>query len=144
FRAWIHKYGASDETKASSTVRTVYDLCFAYLEGELDSPNMDAAVLLRTMLWMGFTFRGSFMYRMAAGMGDIVFAPYYEALKKRGVKFAFFHKVTNLGVSADGSAIDTIAIDKQVSLITGLDEYQPLVMVKGLPCWPSVPNYEQL
>jgi len=144
FRAWIRKYGASEETTASSTVRTVYDLCFAYIEGELDSPNMDAAVLLRTMLLMGFTFRGAFMYRLAAGMGDIVFAPYYEALKQRGVKVAFFHKVTNLGLSADGSAIDTIAIDKQVALMPGLDEYEPLVMVKGLPCWPSTPNFEQL
>ena len=144
FREWLHKHGASDATKASSVVRTVYDLCFAYKEGELDAPDMDAAVLLRTLLLIGFTFRGAFMYRMAAGMGDIVFAPYYEALKQRGVKFNFFHKVTNLGLSADGSAIDTIAIDKQVSLVPGLAEYQPFVTVKGLPCWPSTPNFEQL
>ena len=144
FRAWLDKYGASDETCASSTVRTMYDLCFAYEDGELDSPNMDAAVLLRTMLLMGFTFRGAFMYRMSAGMGDIVFGPYYEALKQRGVRFEFFHKVTNLGVSADGATIDTIAIDRQASLAAGATEYQPFVTVKGLPCWPSTPNFDQL
>ena len=53
----------------------MYDLCFAFIEGELDRPDMDAAVFLRTVLLMGFTYRGAFMYRMNAGMGDIVFGP---------------------------------------------------------------------
>jgi len=144
FRAWLEKHGASREARSSATVRTIYDLCFAYHDGELDSPDMDAAVLLRTLMLMGFTFRGGFMYRMRAGMGDIVFAPYYEALKKRGVTFKFFHKVTNLGVSADGQSIDTIDIDKQVTVAAGDDAYQPFVTVKNLPCWPSTPNFDQL
>jgi uncharacterized protein with NAD-binding domain and iron-sulfur cluster len=144
FREWIHNHGASQETKACSVVRTMYDLCFAYVEGELDRPNMDAAVFLRTIMLMGFTFRGSFMYRMSAGMGDIVFAPYYEALKQRGVKFEFFQRVTSLGLSPDRSAVASITIDRQVALKKGIAEYQPFVNVKGLPCWPSTPLFDQI
>lgn len=144
FREWIHHHGASQETKACSVVRTMYDLCFAYVEGELDRPNMDAAVFLRTIMLMGFTYRGSFMYRLTAGMGDIVFAPYYEALKQRGVKFEFFQRVTSLGLSADKTSVAAITINRQVALKRGATEYQPFVTVKGLPCWPSTPLFDQI
>jgi len=30
---------------------------------------------------------------MQAGMGDTIFGPMYEVMKKRGVKFKFFHQV---------------------------------------------------
>ncbi|MEO8682812.1 MAG: NAD(P)-binding protein, partial [Vicinamibacterales bacterium] len=144
FRQWIHNHGASQEAKASSVVRTMYDLCFAYEDGELDRPNMDAAVFLRTIMLMGFTYRGSFMYRLAAGMGDVVFGPYYEALKTRGVKFEFFQRVTKLGLSDDRHTVATINIDRQVSLKAGVTDYQPFVDVKGLPCWPSTPQFDQI
>jgi uncharacterized protein with NAD-binding domain and iron-sulfur cluster len=79
---------------------------------------------------------------MQAGMGDIVIAPMYEILKKRGVKFQFFNNVKNLGLNDDKSLIDTITIGVQATPKSG--EYQPLVDVKGLPCWPSDPLYDQL
>ena len=144
FREWLHRHGASDEIRASATVRTMYDLCFAFEEGELDRPNMDAAVMLRTLWLMGFTYHGAFMYRMSAGMGDVVFGPYYEALKRRGVRFEFFHRVQSLALSADGSAVDAIRVDRQVALKPDVAEYDPFVMVKGLPCWPSEPNVDQI
>ncbi|MEB3826804.1 hypothetical protein [Phormidium sp. CCY1219] len=75
-------------------------------------------------------------------MGDAVFAPLYQVLKQRGVKFKFFHKVTNLGLDADKKAIATITIARQVNLKS--EEYQPLITVKGLPCWPSEPLYDQI
>ena len=48
---------------------------------------------------MGYT--GAFMWMMQAGMGDTVFAPLYQVLQRRGVKFQFFHRVTNLHVEGD-------------------------------------------
>jgi uncharacterized protein with NAD-binding domain and iron-sulfur cluster len=62
-------------------------------------------------------------------------------LKDRGVKFEFFHKVTNLGLSEDKSAVDSIAIDVQAK---PKGAYDPIVTVKGLPSWPSAPHYDQL
>jgi uncharacterized protein with NAD-binding domain and iron-sulfur cluster len=144
FRDWLRRHGASDEIRGSATVRTMYDLCFAFEEGDLDRPNMDAAVFLRTICLMGFSYRGAFMYRLNAGMGDIVFGPYYQALKARGVRFEFFHRVRSLGLSSDGAAIDRIHVDRQVRLKPGLTEYDPLITVKGLPCWPSTPGFDQI
>jgi uncharacterized protein with NAD-binding domain and iron-sulfur cluster len=144
FREWIRRHGASDEILASATVRTMYDLCFAFEEGELDRPNMDAAVFLRTLCLMGLTYHGAFMYRMNAGMGDIVFAPYYEALKKRGVRFEFFQRVRSLQLGPDGTSVEAIHIDRQVALKPGVEAYDPFVMVKGLPCWPSSPDFDQI
>ncbi len=35
-------------------------------------------------------------------MGDVVFAPFYEVLRRRGVKFKFFHRLENVRLSQPG------------------------------------------
>ena len=45
---------------------------------------------------MLFDFKGSIFWRMQAGSGDVVFAPLYQALRARGVRFSFFHRVHDL------------------------------------------------
>jgi uncharacterized protein with NAD-binding domain and iron-sulfur cluster len=60
------------------------------------------------------------------------------------VKFEFFQRVTSLGLSADKTAVASITIDRQVALKNGIAEYQPFVNVKGLPCWPSTPLFDQI
>jgi uncharacterized protein with NAD-binding domain and iron-sulfur cluster len=75
-------------------------------------------------------------------MGDVVFAPLYEVLKKRGVNFEFFHRVRNLGLTEDGQRVSEIQMGRQAN-VKGL-EYDPLFNVRGLPCWPSEPLYDQL
>lgn len=87
-------------------------------------------------------YKGSVYWKMEAGMGDVVFGPLYQVLKKRGVIFKFFHQVKNLKVSADGKSIASIEIGRQVTLKSG--EYEPLIGVRGLPCWPSEPLYDQI
>ena len=77
-------------------------------------------------------------------MGDVVFAPVYEVLRERGVRFEFFSAVQRLGLAPDAARVDEIEIARQAELAPGLDSYDPLVDVKGLPCWPSEPRWEQL
>jgi uncharacterized protein with NAD-binding domain and iron-sulfur cluster len=84
------------------------------------------------------------MWKMQAGMGDTVMTPLYEVLRRRGVRFEFFHKVTDLKLSEDKQSIGAIDVDVQATLKPGLVEYNPLYDVRGLPCWPSAPLYEQL
>jgi uncharacterized protein with NAD-binding domain and iron-sulfur cluster len=79
---------------------------------------------------------------MQAGMGDTVFTPLYLALQQRGVKFRFFHRVTDVRVNRDAKVVTAIDFCEQVQLTGG--SYQPLVDVLGLPCWPSTPNYDQI
>jgi uncharacterized protein with NAD-binding domain and iron-sulfur cluster len=80
------------------------------------------------------------MYRMQAGMGDAVFAPLYELLRARGVRFEFFHRVEE--IAAEGEGVGSIRMTVQAA-VKGAG-YDPLVQVKGLPCWPSAPDYGQL
>ena len=66
------------------------------------------------MLRIGLTYKGSFMWKMNAGMGDTIFAPLFQVLKKRGVRFEFFHWVSDLGVDPTVDRIETIEVIPQV------------------------------
>ncbi|MGZ8339811.1 MAG: NAD(P)-binding protein [Telluria sp.] len=140
-RAWLALHGGDPEMCLNSTpVRAVYDLVFAYEDGDAARPSVEAGTMLRFMMRASLGYKGSFMYKMQAGMGDAVFAPLYTVLAGRGVKFRFFHRVEE--VVPDGDAVGSIRMTRQASLRDG--RYNPLVKVKGLDCWPSVPDYTQL
>ena len=142
-RDWFQLHGARDITLDGGLLRGIYDLVFAYRDGDPLRPSFAAGQGLRGMFRMFFDYRGSFAYRMQAGMGDVIFAPYYEALKARGVQFRFFHRVTDLVPSDDGRYIDAVELDCQATVRKG-GEYVPLRDVLGLPCWPAQPDWSQL
>jgi uncharacterized protein with NAD-binding domain and iron-sulfur cluster len=140
YRDWLKKHKAAQVTYDSAIVQAVYGLVF----GGNKQYTFEAGTALRGFLRLGLTYKGHIYYRMTDGMGDAIFSPLYEVLLKRGVKFEFFHKVTKLGLSANGQSIDTISIDVQAGIKAGHAPYYPFVMVGGLPCWPTKPNYEHL
>jgi uncharacterized protein with NAD-binding domain and iron-sulfur cluster len=144
FREWMMKHGAQWEPTVNSgpPVRGIYDAAFAYENGNVNTPNFGAGSALLGALRIVFTYKGHVMYEMQAGMGDTVATPFYEVLKKRGVKFEFFHCVQNLKLSGDKTNIQSIQVIKQVDLL--VDEYDPQVLVKDLPSWPSEPLWWQL
>ncbi|MBL0171161.1 MAG: hypothetical protein IPP90_10595 [Gemmatimonadaceae bacterium] len=82
-----------------------------------------------------FQYQGAFMWEMQSGMGDTIFAPYYDVLVQRGVQFKFFHQVRELELSPDASRIQTIHIERQAEPRDG--RYDPLIDINGLRCWPS-------
>jgi uncharacterized protein with NAD-binding domain and iron-sulfur cluster len=149
-REWLGLNGASERSLNSSFLRGLYDLVFGYEDGDFQRPRVAAGQGLRGTLRMLFTYRGALFWKMRAGMGDVVFAPFYEVLKKRGVSFKFFHRLENvkLGDSAklapgERPYVEALEFDVQAE-IKGGGEYQPLVNIRGLPCWSSQPDYEQL
>ena len=83
-------------------------------------------------------YKGALFWKMTAGMGDVVIAPVYEVLRRRGVRFEFFHRVDALHLDADRRAIDTITLGRQVRLANGIEQYDPLTVVKGLPVFPNL------
>ena len=143
WREWLERNGASKASLNSGFIRGSYDLLFAFEDGNIDKPSLAAGQALRGALRMFFTYRGALFWKMQAGMGDIVFTPAYEVLKKRGVKFEFFHKLENVALSEDKSHVATLEMRIQAKTKKGA-EYDPLVDVKGLGCWPSRPLYDQL
>jgi uncharacterized protein with NAD-binding domain and iron-sulfur cluster len=147
FRQWLGRHGAPQPAVWSAPVQAIYDLVFAYERGDTAHPNLAAGTALRGTLRLFFDYKGAFLWKMQAGMGDVVFAPLYQVLKRRGVKFRFFHRIENLGLSPNRNLIDTIDLTIQATVKPGLDpdgEYSPLYPVKDLPCWPSEPLYDQL
>src|SRR5262245_58667023 len=93
---------------------------------------------------MFFEYRGAIFWKTAAGMGDILFAPLYQALRRRGVTFEFFHRLDRLQLSPDRSHIEAITMGRQDRLAPGLATYEPLDRFGGLPCFPAKPVVEQL
>ena len=149
-REWLRLSGASERALQSPFVRGLYDLALAYEEGDSRRPSLAAGQALRGALRMFFGYRGALYWRMRAGMGDVVFAPLYEALRRRGVRFQFFHRLTNVGLPPGGDLepgsrthVSSLSFDVQAE-VRGGQEYAPLFDVAGRPCWPSMPNYEQL
>jgi len=145
-REWLRRHGC--RSADSSLVRGMYDLVFAYVDGDLARADFAAGTALRAVLRILFTYHGSICYEMQAGMGDTVFSPPKLMLRARGVKFKFFHTVTNLGLSGDRTTVETIDVDVQArvrpEVVAAQGDYQPLVTIKGVPSWPSAPLYDQL
>lgn len=146
FRQWLIRNGANKKYSADSApVRGFYDLVFAYPKGDFSKPNVEAGVAALAMLRIALCYRGGVMWKMQAGMGDVIFAPIYELLKKRGVIFHYFHQLQNIspGMNTQGeNYIESVEIQQQVSVTHS--HYDPLIEVKNLPCWPSEPLYEQI
>jgi uncharacterized protein with NAD-binding domain and iron-sulfur cluster len=149
-REWLRLNGASEAALESGYLRALYDFGFSYEDGNPSRPRISAGQALRGMARACFTYRGAFFWRMQAGMGDIVFAPFYEVLRKRGVRFAFFNRLANVRLAdpsrnggEESPHVEALEIDVQAEVIGGR-EYEPLVDVGGVPCWPSAPDFRQL
>jgi uncharacterized protein with NAD-binding domain and iron-sulfur cluster len=151
FARWLDRHGASStihDVTRNPYLRGMYDFAFAYKDGDVRKPLFAAGPALRTIYRMLLTYKGSVIYKMEAGMGDTIFAPAYDLLVKRGVKFRFFHKVKNLGLSPDKRQIETIDLGVQATPKNA--PYDPLVEVhcdgyqKKLRCWPEHPKFQDL
>lgn len=141
---WLAYNGAHANTVNSPFLRAaLYDLTFAFAQGDATKPSFSAAVGLRCAVRSFMTYRGAMFYKMGAGMGDIVFAPLYEVLAKRGVRFEFFHRLSDVDIAQDtsGQHVNALQFDIQAEPIAA---YDPLVEVQGLPVWPAEPRFEQL
>jgi uncharacterized protein with NAD-binding domain and iron-sulfur cluster len=146
FSEWLIRHGASPESARCGLVTTLmYDLPFAYEDGDPRKPAIGAGTALRGAIRTLFTYTGAIAWKMRAGMGDVVFAPMFEVLHRRGVQFEFFHRVEALHPSADGSRVASIDVSRQATLHAPAAGYWPLVdAYDGLPSWPNAPLNDQL
>jgi uncharacterized protein with NAD-binding domain and iron-sulfur cluster len=140
--AWLLRHDASEQAVSSVVFRGCYDYVFGYPGGLCDHRGVGAGTAMRGLLRLAFTYKGALFFKMQAGMGDTIFAPYYQVLQARGVQFRFFHAVTNLSVSESKAVIDRIDVVEQAQVRSG--PYDPLCVVADLPCWPSQPAWSQL
>jgi uncharacterized protein with NAD-binding domain and iron-sulfur cluster len=147
YRAWLQAHnpvsGLPPKLSWSSPpVRGLYDLGFAW------NHLLGAGTVLYNALRIGLDYKGHVAYKMASGMGDVVFAPLYNALRARQVEFRFFHEVTKLHCSTVGGQ----KVIHQIDLATPYGDtsaYSPLSksrvslpgrQPKDIDTWPSTPT----
>jgi uncharacterized protein with NAD-binding domain and iron-sulfur cluster len=143
-RAWLSRHGADDESLASPAIAGLYADYLSYESGDIRRPAGAAGALLRAALRRYLGYTGALYYTPAAGLGEVLFAPLYRLLRERGVAFQFFHKLKHLCPDPHHPAISAVVVGRQIELAPGADEYEPLIKVKGVPCWPSRPLYDQI
>ena len=141
---WLIRHGIHEATLQSPLVMITVNICY-------QSPNGDTsrAARMAAGVYVDWTLRTcayaqAFLWSFAAGSGETVVAPIYEVLKRRGVKFEFFHKVEKLRLSKDKRTVAAVEFTLQATLKDPERGYEPLIEVKGLPSWPDHPRYEQL
>src|SRR5262245_46324976 len=141
-RAWLAGHGASRNALDSPLVRGHYDLSFAYEDGDPTRPRFPAGLALHLTMRMFLDYKGAMFWKMRAGMGDVVFAPLYQALCRRGVRFRFFHRLDDLHLAPNGRSVCAVSMARQAN-VAG-DDYDPLVRIRGLPVFADRPDLAQL
>lgn len=157
FRAWLTTNGAQAVTIDGPLVRSFYSQVFAPNLGpsvlDLDAGKIwntadhpgELAAGITALVAVGeyLAYRGAVLWKPTAGFAEAVVGPMYEVLRGRGVTVEFFQRVDSLGLSADRTNVETIAMTLQVRQ-AGDTPYRPTAPVQGISCWPSEPFWEQL
>jgi len=141
YREWLGMQGAPVWLVDSVIVRFFYTGTFANLVNE--NGGAVAAGTALQFFSKSVGYKGSFVYQMNYGTGDVMIMPIYEVLKNRGVQFKFFQKIDQVHYSATGF-IETISYSEQVQL--AVPAYNPVKKINDgkLSVWPSEPLYDQL
>ena len=137
FVEWVVRHGASPTVADLAIMRGLYDLVFGYEDADPKRPRFAAGLAAFLSGKMLFDFKGAIFWKMAAGMGDVVFAPLYQALLARGVEFEFFHRVDALHLNEERTAIEAITVGRQADLAADRARYDPLVRVGGPAVLPG-------
>lgn len=144
FIAWLLRHGAHPDVGDFALVRGLYDLVFGYADADPQRPAFGAGLAVLMTGSALFSHQGAIFWKMTAGMGDVVIAPLYQALRQRGVEFEFFHRLDALHLDDRRQAVDAITLARQVRLADDRTHYEPLTTVRGLPVFPSSPLTDQL
>jgi uncharacterized protein with NAD-binding domain and iron-sulfur cluster len=144
---WLRKNRVAERTLNNPIIRGAHDLGFAYRDGNSSDPQIAAGQAISAGCRFFFMYKGALFWRMKAGMGDVVFAPMYLALRNRGVKFRFFHRLDEILVNNADQAVSGLKFLSQVSLKiksrSVATNYEPLISVNGQPGWPRKPLDKQ-
>ena len=144
FSEWALRHGAHRDTVDFPLVRAMYDMVFGWDKADPDKPAFGAGLGVLFTGVMLFRYKGAIFWKMTAGMGDVVIAPMYQALRRRGVTFEFFHRVDALHLDGQRHAVESISMGRQVRLAPGRTHYEPLTTVGGLAVFPDRPLAEQI
>jgi len=143
FDQWLDKHGASIELMKSPLVVSTINLSFQYPEGDLaKKPIMSASSYVQWVLRLLVYMESPYLL-FAAGTGETLITPLYQVLKGRGVKFEFFHALTDVIYDPDSKKVVHVNMLHQAETRDDR-EYAPLIKAQELDAWPNAPLYDQL
>lgn len=152
FQAWLGKHRAYYKNiDESPYIKGLYEAAFAYKRGT--EPNLGAGTALRIAIWIFFGYKGHYIHKMQAGMGEVMFSPLYKVLSEPGedgnprVDFHFFHRVTGIELDASKKRVAKVRMRRQVVPRGGY----PYLIDASLPgqsapfwCWPDSPDWDHI
>lgn len=142
FRDWLVRHGAAGSlVQGSPLVKALYDTMFQYPGGKIVKASYGAGTATQVLLRMLATYRGSAAWELQAGSGEVIIAPLFDVLRKRGVKFQFFHKLSAIQLSSDRASVASVLFDRQVYLKDPDAEYEPIQTRCGLRGFGSTPDW---
>ncbi len=147
FRDWLCGAGADREAVfGSSIVQSLYNTTFQYLDGDKRRPSLGAGSAAQVSLRLFGGYKDAFLYETTAGLGEVVVAPIYGALRNWDVKFQFFHKLKRLELNETLDGIAKVHFDRQVDLSVETYDptFKPHPRFANLECWPEAPRWEQI
>lgn len=151
-QSWGDPVARAKRLLAWAPIASLYDYVFGFgNSGDTNLPSFAAGTALRSALLM-ISYKGHFFWKMRGAMGDVVIAPLYLALVKRGVKFKFFSRITSLNIDPQAARVASIDYVQQVPVKDAEAGYQPLIHVPipgwpsdhPLECWPAEPLWDQI
>lgn len=146
YRDWLIRNQLHPLTQASAIVQAIPNTCMQYPDGDTTGfGDMSAAAYL-TFVLRQMVAPGNAAYFFRVSTGETVILPLYQVLLKRGVRFDFFSKISDLVPDSTGTNIVRIERSRQATSSQNPPvPYQPLVkLTSGQLVWPNAPLYDQL
>ncbi|MFO0609987.1 MAG: NAD(P)-binding protein [Polyangiales bacterium] len=155
-KQWLRDAGADESTVDSPLINLWYDAMGAFVGGDPSQPLCATGASLSCLGQILLNYVGEVSYQLRYEVGDTLVGPVFAALKRRGVKFAYFHRAWELVpeyVPAAGAyRVARVVLERQAELTCGDPlGYDPFIYPLRArtppderPMWPDVPNADQL
>lgn len=142
-RQWLRDHGISEMTLNSAVVSAAPSICLQFPGGDSTKPPSMSAAAYLTFVLRQVMAGGNAFHFFKAGTGETVFLPWYRKAVELGVKFEFFHKITDVVPDAAGERIERVEFDIQAVGHDG--HYEPLCEAKnGQVVWDANTPYDKL
>ncbi len=141
-RTWLAHHGAGADTLARSRLLdALYDIPFAFLEGDRNRPVMEASTALRYTIRLLFHYKHAVAYTLTAGAGETLVAPLYRLLCSRRVRFRPFCRLESLRIDPSSRRLAAATF---IRAARTKGAYDPLIERRGFSSLRAAPDWSQL
>jgi uncharacterized protein with NAD-binding domain and iron-sulfur cluster len=144
FRDWMsrHRIPGFPDLSRTAIMQVPYDGVFAYEGHDQSRPRLSAGIAARGLLKLVADYEEALFFDMRYGMGESVFAPLYEVLAARGVRFEQFAKVKE--VRLRHGRVEAVRYARQAEVLAGPFGYRPLADAGAVRTFRTEPDLAQL